>query len=194
MFRSQGPSLPVVKIKALYKYLSRDLYIVQCWISCRISFPICFKERWQNPQGIEPYLRDLRVVPATFRLGRCGLCGRPSCPERLRLRIKTGSRVALVSRFKFHVSSPFGKVLAKTSQGVGKVLARIKGLLELARCLADTLVQGSKFNAKSSKLMAEGLGAGDEFLMDGGQHFGSFAPLGFFAEVGVAKVFVERHA
>jgi hypothetical protein len=42
--------------------------------------------------------------------------------------------------------------------------------------------------------MAEGLGTGDEFLMDGGQHFGSFAPLGFFAEVRVAEVFVERHA
>jgi hypothetical protein len=30
----------------------------------------------------------------------------------------------------------FGKVLARTSQGVGKVLARIMGLLELANGLA----------------------------------------------------------
>lgn len=38
--------------------------------------------RRQNPQGIEPFLRDLRVH-LLYIVGQCELCGRPSCPERL---------------------------------------------------------------------------------------------------------------
>ncbi len=50
----------------------------------------------------------------------------------------------------YRIQLPFGKVLARTSQGVGKVLARIKGMCYLARYLPDAWVQGFWIKGYSS--------------------------------------------
>ena len=59
-------------------------------------------------------------------------------------------------------------------------------MCDLARCLPNGFLV-TRYMLQYPMLMIEGLGTGDEFLMDGGQHFGSFKPLCFFAEVRLRK-------